>query len=203
MMQVFVDGEPLQGAGTTLSSALEAVRAGLGGRLVIEALADGAPVPPEHFDIPPDADPYAERLDVRTEDAGALVRFSLLEAADALERVRPSHEKAAGLLQTGDTGGCMNELGPLFEVWSAAAQTLNIARQLEQIALPDQSPDGRGLEVVANELNGMLVEVKRCLAGEDLAGLADVLAYDMTAAADDWVSMLRALAGSVESRRVD
>lgn len=201
MMQVYVDGEPLAGAGSTLGSALSAVRAGLGGRLVIEAMADGSPVPPEHFDAPPEREPYAGRLDIRTEDAGALVRFSLLEAAEALERVRASHERAAELLQTGDTPGCMTELGPIFEVWGAAAQTLSIARQLDQIVLPSRTSDGRALEGVADELNGKLVEVKRCLAEEDLAGLADVLAYDMTAAADDWVSILRALAGSVESRR--
>jgi hypothetical protein len=41
--------------------------------------------------------------------------------------------------------------------------------------------------------------VKRCLAEEDLAGLSDTLAYDMTAAADEWVSLLRALAGSIET----
>lgn len=196
-MKVYVDGEPLTGAGTTLAAALESVRAGLGGRLVIEALADGQAVPPEHFDDPPGADPYAARLDIRTEDAGALVRFSFLEAADALERSRPDQMKAAEMIQTGDTVGCMAQLGPVLETWSAAAQTLAIARQLDEIGLPAQTPAGRSIDDATTSLNAMLVEVKRCLAGDDPSGLADVLAYDMTAATDDWVEMLRALAGSL------
>lgn len=201
-MQVYVDGEPLSGAGTTLAAALESVRAGLRGRLVIEALADGEPIPGAHFEEPPGTDPYAQRLDIRTEDAGALVRFSFLEAADALERSRADQEKAAELIQTGDTVACMEQLGPVFETWAAAAQALTIARQLDEIALPGQTDSGRSIDDVAATLNEMLVEVRRCLAGDDPSGLADVLAYDMASASDEWVGMLRTLAGALttESR---
>lgn len=199
-MKVYLDGRPIDGAGSTLASALDAVATSLDGRLVIEAEADGSPVPPEHLSQPPGTDPYAQRLDLKSENAGALVRFSLLEAADALEAAREDHAAAAKSIDVGDTGAAMSALGPILEVWSAAARTIDLARQIEQIDLPGRVADGRSLDDVADALNRMLVEIKRCLADQDLVRLADVLAYDMTEAVDDWAAMLRGLAGSVESR---
>ncbi len=203
-MQVYVDGEILPlgpDAGSTLGEALEAVRAGLEGRLVIEALADGEPIPSAHFDEPPPTDPYADRLEIRTEDAGALVRFSFLEAAEALERIRDAQGRAAELLQTGDTVASMDEMKSILETWSAAAQTVTIAQQLEEITLPAATDGGRTIDDVASTLHEMLQEVRRCLAGDDPSGLADVLAYDMHGAADEWVAMLRHLAGSLGAER--
>lgn len=199
-MKVYLDGCPIDGAGSTLASALDAVATSLDGRLVIEAEADGSPVPPEHLSQPPGTDPYARRLDLKSENAGALVRFSLLEAADALEGAREDHATAAKSIDVGDTSAAMGALGPILEVWSAAARTIDLARQIEQIDLPGRVADGRSLDDVADTLNRMLVEIKRCLADQDLVRLADVLAYDMTKAVDDWAAMLRGLAGSVESQ---
>jgi hypothetical protein len=187
-MKVYLDGTPLTDPGETLGQVLDAARGSAGERLIVEVLADGTPVPAEHIRTPPPDAPYASEMHLTTADPGMMLRFTMQEVADALDRSAAAHEQTAELLQQGDTVNAMQHMGALLEVWGQLTHTVNIVRELTEGS--DIAPDA---EVA--QLNTHLQQLKEALTSEDLSGLADVLAYDMPPLAQAWATRLRTASG--------
>ena len=83
-MQVYLDDTPLDTAATTLEDALRIgrERAESQGRIIIDARADGAPIPDAHLASPALAErtPYAGEIRLVSEEPRALVRAALTDA---------------------------------------------------------------------------------------------------------------------------
>lgn len=193
MMKVYLDGQPVSEAGQTLASALDAVRSSSRGRLVIEAQADGAPIPDAHLASPPESAPYAEELRFISADAVALVRESLLEAADLLPPAREQHQCLADLIASGEPESAIQQLGTLLAVWQQVMDTLQAVRSCEAVTLPAQE-----IDATATGLNDRLIELRTCIERQDWSGLSDLLAYDLTEEAQRWEQLLATLARAVE-----
>lgn len=193
MMKVYLDGQPVSEAGQTLASALDAVRSSSRGRLVIEAQADGAPIPDAHLASPPESAPYAEELRFISADAVALVRESLLEAADLLPPAREQHQRLADLIASGEPESAIQQLGTLLAVWQQVMDTLQAVRSCEAVTLPAQE-----IDATATGLNDRLIELRTCIERQDWSGLSDLLAYDLTEEAQRWEQLLATLARAVE-----
>ena len=61
------------------------------------------------------------------------------------------------------------------------------------LAKPETLPEA------IERLTAGLSEVRRCVQGQDWAGLSDVLLYDLDALAEQWQSLLREVAAHVAS----
>lgn len=201
-MQVFLDDKPVVVSGQSLGDALAAVTTQAGSRLVIEALADGAPVPDDHLENPPEAAPYAGELRFRSADRAAIARHALHEAADALERVRSSQRDAAEFVRAGDVREALAALGPALEGWQHVRSAIDTLAEGGFIALAAHAAGAPSLEDHLQKLAEALTELKRAISHADWAALGDVLAYDLDEQAEQIGAQLRALATS-EADRVE
>lgn len=189
-MRTYLDGSLLDGAGSTLGSALVAVREKAGSRLVVHVEIDGVAVPADDLTNPPTRQPYGGELRITTADAGDLLRDSLMYASGALRDLAPRQREAAEMIQMSKTSDAMGVLGDVLRSWEQAKQVLQLAGTLG-VSMPtsEQSPEG-----AIGELARHLEELKRSLRAEDWSSLADVLAYDLPPLSDRWSAMLGELA---------
>ncbi|MEM1165580.1 MAG: hypothetical protein AAGI30_04745 [Planctomycetota bacterium] len=189
-MQTYLDDAPISTPDGTLGAALDAARAASHDRLVIEVLADGLPVPPEHLDDPPSNTPYAQELRFRSAPAGPLIAESLLQAAEALESTRGDHIDAAEQIQAGEIEAAMGQLGEILAVWQRLQALVELV-----IRVPGVSQDAAGgVERASVALSSSLTELRDALTGRDWSTASDVLIEDLPALIDQWGGALRAAA---------
>lgn len=195
-MRLYLDNEQIESAGQTLG---EALRAGVAvaerrGRIVVEVQADGAAVPEGHLASPPGVAPYAEEIRLVSAEPRALVRTTLLEAADALDRCRAEQTRVAELLQVGKTVEAMDALSGIVGTWEAVRQAVQHGCTLLAVtperAMAAEGAGGNPLSTLAT----LLGAAKRAIAVEDWTSLADVLAYDLADEAARWRTGLVSLA---------
>ena len=191
-MRVYLDGDPLDGAGSTLSSALAKAAEAAGERLVVEAEADGALVPNDHLAEPPGDDPYAVELKLVSAHPRELVSEALDEAAELLKGVEEAQRRAAELIQSGEIPEAMESLQVVLEGWSGAGQVMRLAEVTPGVDMPDEA-GGESMMALTSELARLLGEVRGAMAQQDMTGVADVLAYDMDTLCDSWSRALGAL----------
>lgn len=199
VMKVYLDDEPLAGAGESLTAALEAGReaAGSGGRVIVEVWADGAPAPEDDLANPPAREPYAVELKLVSAEPASVVADAFSLAAEALDEARRLQQAAAESLQTGETSEAMQSLRGALEVWEQVRRSVTDGCALlgvgpgEACDAAGSGADGAGLEELVAALMGRLLDIKRAVASEDWSGLADVLAYDLDDEAVRWSAMLQ------------
>jgi hypothetical protein len=179
-VQVLLDGQTLAIAKPTLAAALRAaVDAAHGrGRIIVEIKRDGLPVPPEDLESPT-ADLGNARLDFTSEDPRDLVRRSLEDAAAIM---------------------ALTVLSQCFAAWQGVHDVLSRGTTVLATA-PGGTKLGEGqVEPATAELRQHLRSLKDALENEDWSAVADLLAYDLDAAAERWHTLLSALARSLAQR---
>lgn len=192
-MRIYLDDELIDDTGTTLGKALEAASTKAGERLLIGVVADGEPVSDEQLADPPLTEPFAGELRFTSADPVSLVRVTLLEAADQLAASKEKQAAIAQQIQLGELSRAMPELSGVLDVWQQVEQCITLARQVNGIELGHVNGEDT-FEQLASDLTTRLGEIRDAINARDLAGLADILAYDMDSQADAWTSVLRDLA---------
>lgn len=188
-MDVYLDGERLDGAGTTLSTTLDAARAKVAsGRLIVEAYADGEAIPEGELSQPPATDPYATEIKLISADAARLVQGPLVQASEAIGALEGRHAEIASRLQSGEIAGALNELNDVLSDWTTGRAVLDLAGQLLG---PDAAGDRADVSAAVERLSGALTELKRSLAEQDWSGLADALEFDLEPLCSEWSGMLQ------------
>ncbi|HVZ94665.1 MAG TPA: hypothetical protein VG797_09160, partial [Phycisphaerales bacterium] len=189
-----LDGQLIEPAVSTLGEALDAARRRTQGRLIIEVLADGSPVPSAHLDQPPATAPYAGDLRLTTADTATLVKGALLDAADLIGHARETQEQAARLIHAGRIQEAMAEMESILQAWAMAHGALKLAREARASgAISSDTSNGAD----ENDLMRLLTEVRRALANRDWSALADALEYDLGEQASNWGSRLTAIADRI------
>lgn len=178
-MRLFIDGTEVPCPCGTLGGALDAARTNAGGRLIVEARADGFEVSPTDLEEPPARAPYAGTLEITTQDAGEVVRSLLRDAAGALDTVSPAHAQAATQINSGNVEQALATLGEVLRTWSSVRTAMELVWRAGPVAGYDVREQGGDLAPVLAGLADRLTEIKRSLGTSDWSGLADVLAYDM------------------------
>lgn len=199
MMKVYLDDQPVTDPGESLTSALNAVRAQAGQRLVIEARADGSPVPQAHLAEPPPNEPYAQELRFISADAVALVRESLLEAADLLEPARAEHQALADQIASADTETALQRLAPVLSIWQKVMNTLQAVRACDGVAIPAMDDPANDVDAAADRLNQRLVELRNAIQMQDWSALSDILCFDLVEEVDNWRTLLTTFARLAET----
>ncbi len=204
-MKVYLDGQPLAVERATLASGLRAgsEAAQRRGRVVVEVYVDGAMVSDTLLGDPPDEVLGAEMKLVSVEPR-LLVRETLLDAVEALDKAGQEQAEAAEEIQSGRPEGAMLLLQSAIMKWQAVRDAVEKSASLLDIPLSAKisSPTGaadRNLSQVVDGLAVSLTEVRRTLEADDWSGLADLLAYDMATQVKDWQEMLRSLADGLRT----
>ena len=206
-MQTFLDNKPLNPDRATFAAALragadEAARAG---RVIVEAMLDGEAVADDVLERPPE-EPLGRELRLTSVEPRALVRVTLMDAADALDSARQDQQRSAELIQSGKVEDALPQLGAAIQTWQAVRDAVEksaalLRIPLDSIALPGGASGTDTLIELIGSLAGRLEEVKRSLAAEDWSALADVLAYDLGDQAERWKRVLVSLSDSLKAGR--
>lgn len=205
-MRVYLDDALIENARPTLAGGISAAAeiAQSQGRIIIQVMADGAPLADEKLaDLPDTADGIAE-LRMTSADTKSIVRVALGDAAELLDGHVATHKQAAGFFQQGDIQSGFAELDRVVEVWRIARETLEkcaSAVGLDGDALAKTTLDvHRDFAEAANavpSLSAKLSELKSGIERQDWSAVADLLEFDLPEQAQLWSSMLRAVADHV------
>lgn len=202
-MQVFLDDRQLSPDPMTLAAAL---RAGIdaaqrSGRVVVEAFVDGQPIADSTLENPPE-EAWGSEVRLTSVEPRALVRATLLDAADALESAAADQARCAAMIQSGRVDESLAPLSAAVQTWQSVREAVEKGAALMRMPLDSMGFAGQGagagaagerLVDLIGSLTSRLEEVKRSLAAQDWSGLADVMAYDMAEQAATWKSVLEKL----------
>ncbi len=188
-MDVYLDGERLDGAGTTLTATLDAARERVGeGRLIVEAWADGEMIPENDLSQPPASDPYAAEIKLISAETTRLVQGPLLQASEAVNALDGRHSEIAQQIQSGEIAPALGELGDVLETWTSAKTVLELAAQLLG---PEVGGEASVVNPAVERLTGALNTLKSTLQTQDWSGLADTLEFDLDPLCAEWSDILR------------
>ncbi len=203
-MKVFLDDAEITVKDETLASALAAgtTQSEGKGRIIVEVWSDGSPTPDEHLSKPPADEPYAEEIRFISAEPRSLVQTVLLDVAETLSSTRETQQKSADLLQTGETGLALNELGQAINTWQTVRQAVEEGCALLNISLdPVENEEPIFDPTIITDLAEMLTSVKAALTQEDWPLLSDLLAYDMDEHIDRWRVELGRLSDMIAASR--
>ncbi len=200
-MRAYLDDEPLELEGQTLGAAVLAGRqaAESRGRMIIEVWADGAPAPPADLEELPDADPYAGEVRFVSAVPGALVAHALEEAADNLAGVRAAQTDAAAQLSRGETREAMTNVGEALRAWEIVRRAVQEGCAVLGVAPAELLSDEESRDACTRAIESLLEalrEVQRAVGDQDVASLADTLAYDLDELAETWTGLLSDMASA-------
>ncbi|MBL8747240.1 MAG: hypothetical protein JNK58_12905 [Phycisphaerae bacterium] len=177
-MRVYLDGRLIDESGSTLDRAIHVARSHAGNRMLVQALADGKPVPAADLDHPPPNCPYASELAFASADPSGLLADVLDDAASLLIEVKERQKAAAELLQSGKIDEAVAGIGEILETWRTVKESIVLALR----AGPAGGYHDRGEQELSPTIEGLasaLGEIKRAMSEQDWASLSDCLAYDM------------------------
>lgn len=195
-MKVLLDGSALDVADPTLGCALDSALEAAGGRLIIDAVADGVRVSPEDLASPPDRSPYASEIEFMSADPIALMKVTLCEAADSLNQITEWQLDAGKAIQEGDLESAMPIISRLLEGWGAVRTTVEVVVD-GGLLQPGNAVDS--LQPLIDDLAALLVRFKGRIEDHDWSGVADVLSYELGDRADSWRRWMMELATSLET----
>jgi hypothetical protein len=196
-MRVLLDGQLLPLERATMASALHAASdaAQARGRVIVEVKVDGRVVSDTILSDPPD-EALGSEMNIISVEPRLLVRETLLDAVEALDRAGQEQSEAAGEIQSGRVESAMPLLQSAILKWQAVRDAVEKSASLLDIPLDSRvdGPGDRNLGQVVEGLAASLTDIRNSLEAEDWSGLADLLAYDMSEQIASWQEMLRSLA---------
>lgn len=201
-MKIILDNEPIDVPEQTVDAAIDAAKAAAAsrGRIVVEVQGDGAPLPAGVIDNPPADDAGLTELRFLSAVPGPFVRETLLEASGALDAASADRQHAADRIQGGSISDAIEPLQRVLETWSVVGDVVErsgamMGVDVAKVDVPAQGERAATTgEQCIQELAGRLAELKGALAGQDWAGVSDLLAYDMDGLTDRWRGLLDQLA---------
>ncbi len=200
-MKVFLDEQQIEVERPSLRAAMSAA-IGLAngeGRVVIEVYADGEPLPSHLLDEPSDEPLSYAELRFASAIPSVMVQQILLDAADALDRVREDQESASAQIQAGQLSDARRSLEQVVSLWQLVVLAIQrggalLDRDLTAIEAGDPPrPIADRIGTLRTDLEGLAA----ALGDEDWSALSDSLEDDMGAQVDDWQDALKIMADEV------
>ena len=206
-MQTYLDNKQIGPDHSTFAAGLQAAadEAAKSGRVIVEALLDGAAVADDILERPPH-ESLGTELRLTSVEPRTLVRVTLMDAADALDSARHEQQRSAELIQSGKIEDALPALSAAIQTWQAVRDAVEksaalLQMPLDSISMPGGASGTDTLIELIGALAGRLEEVKRSLAAEDWSALADVLAYDLGEQSQRWKIVLTSLSESLKTER--
>lgn len=199
-MKIYFDDKPMTETADTLADAIAAARdrASSLERVVVDIIADGTPLAPGQLDDDEVLGRSFAEVRLTSAEPRTFVRVTMCDAAEALEQAREDQKQAAEHLEAGRAEDGYASLEQAIGTWQAARQSLDQGAQLLGLDLSTMPlADPETLPTAIEQLTSGLAEVRRCVQGQDRAGLSDVLLYDLDDLAVRWQSLLREVAACI------
>lgn len=199
-MAVMVDDQPLavEKMGLlTIGQVLSHVQRG--NRLVINLLIDGKAPDLSGLGAVRRSPLDGHTIYIETAEPHAVAHNVLAEVEHQLDQNDEIRDQVVLLLQQNHPERALEKLHGWFHIWLTIQESVSKVSQLLRIDLDALQVDGNSLSEVLERFAAQLREIKSAIENRDFVTLSDVLAYEMTQAADDWRSVLAALA-DVSSR---
>lgn len=200
-MKVFLDEQQIEVERESLRAAMSAAIgiANGAGRVVIEVYADGEPLPSHLLDEPSD-DPlsYGE-LRFTSAIPSVMVQQILLDAADALDRVREDQDSASAQIQAGQLADARRSLEQVVALWQLVVLAVQrggalLDRDLTAIMAGDPpTPIKDRIGALRTDLEGLA----SALGDEDWSALSDNLEDEMGSRVEEWQAALKTMADEV------
>lgn len=201
-MQVFLDGERLDGAASSIANALSvgAARARARGRIIIEAKADGQALSDEQIQGDGPSHGVGE-LRLLSADPRTLVKVTLGDGAEALRALIDEQRHVASLLHQDKAQEAIAGLQGVFQTWQTVRDLVDrsaavLESDFGSLALAGL-PAGENVAGASVRLLTHLRAVKTALGHQDWSHLGDLLEYDLVDEARAWERILSALAEHV------
>jgi len=203
-MRVYLDDEPLELEGETLTAAVVAGKraADARGRMIIEVWADGEPASSADLESPPDLEPYAGEVRFVSVEPAGLVAAAMDEAAENLERVREPQREAAAALSRGEASSAMQDVGVCLQAWESVRKAVQDGCSVLGRSPAELMPTEASAEACATAIEDLLTtlrEVQRSVKEQDVASLADAMAYDLDELAETWSGLLGEMSAGVRA----
>lgn len=205
-MRLLLDNQEITIDRPTLAAAIAAgvAQAESQGRIIVEAMLDGTQLDDESLGNPSDETLDSGEVRLVSAEPRSLVRVTLLDAADALDEASRSQNLCAEAIQTGQVKDALEQLSDALGIWDTvrdvvvkSAKLLDI--ELDRIKDPGaEDEQGATINELTTVLSKHLQEVKRCLAVQDWAALADVLGYDLADQVEPWKRLLQMMADTIQ-----
>ena len=196
-MRILLDDELLMGIYTDLAQALEAGReqAAAQGRMIAEVFFDGRLVEEEELVRYCNGEDACEAEEIRlqTVNPSTLVRDTLSQAAEALQRVVDLQAQVGEMLQTGDMNQAVSRISEPLELWGKVHQAIVQCGLLMQLDMQEFTVDGVPAVKIVNSLAEHLRQVRDALVNHDEVALADELSYELADEAQRWQKLMSAM----------
>lgn len=200
-MKVFLDEQQIEVKRPSLRAAMSTAigLANGAGRVVIEVYADGEPLPSHLLDEPSDEPLHYDELRFTSAIPSVMVQQILLDAADALDRVREDQESAASQIQEGRLSDARRSLEQVVSLWQLVVLAVQrggalLDRDLTAIKAGDPpTPIADRIGTLRTDLESLAA----ALGDEDWSALSDALEDDMGVQVEDWQDALKIMADEV------
>lgn len=207
-MRVFLDDRALGQEAATLS---EALRAGIDaakrdGRMIVEVKADGQRISDDALGDPESFNTEVREIRLVSADPLATVGEALTVAGQLLIDARSRQGDAANSFVTGNVGAGAEQLKTVIAAWQSVQDAVGksaglLGVDLEQFSfVGNDGTSARARDQIAT-LAALLNDLLAALARQDWSAGADLLDYDLAAAADSWGAMIRGLSDVVAEKR--
>ena len=210
-MAIYLDDEAmdLAGAGVgavdDLRAVLVAARERLGdrGRVVVEVEVDGRRLGTDELERAEAVDVRGREVRLVSEDPRSLAVEALEGVRDRLHDAEAQQERAADLLQRGDSAGGLRAVGEAVHAWSQTQAAVLHASSLLGVDVDALDVKGaRGAEL-RERLVEQLRELTRLIGAGDTVALADALAYEWPETTRRWDTLIEALVARIEQGEGD
>lgn len=200
-MQCFLDDQPYEAQGVSLSEILDDASAHLApaGRMVVEVRLDGESLGSEALDTHHEADMTGRKVELLSADT-RLTAIETLEAAKiGLDHIRSLQDEAAEMLQADRPAEAMPKVGEALALWQQVSQTVLFSAQVVELDLQSQVVDGRNFVDVSNDLAQQIRDLgERIIAGDGVA-IADAMAYEWSETVEIWRGVLDHMSRAIEN----
>lgn len=199
-MRVYIDETELE-SNASIAEALDAARdhAESTGRLIVDIHADGEAINDELLDNPPSDNAGISELRLTTTDPVAFLMETFASARESLALVREDQSTAADLLRTGELEPAVESLNAILTGWQAVGDVVAQSAELAEIDLNTFEFGGTNASTTIEKLSETLFEIRTNLTHQDWSALGDAIEYDLDELANQWDTLLGALAQRVQS----
>lgn len=191
-MAIYLDGQPIELAGSDVGAVLNAARAKLAesGRVIVEVEIDGNRLVDADLDEQQHTAVDGHDLRLTTADPGELAADTLAQVRTRLDDLRQIQADAAELFQQDKTGDAVQKVAQAMGIWQQAQQAVLHSAVLTQIELDDRTVDDQPVNDTINLLADQLRELRDALTNGDTVTAADALAFEWPDTIDRWQALV-------------
>ena len=198
-MRIYLDDFETSLCATDIAGALRAAAELVeqSGRMIVEVSVDGVAWGEEDLASPDFTARAAEELRLLTAHPAALLRDTLLHAADAVLNAEEIQRNAARLMQGNRVREGLQSLLEALAVWGSVQTAVSRGLELGVLSRDEIKRKGIDLDGSIAALDTQLRALRDSMVAQDTTAISDCLLYEFPTTSKRFASTLAALAGEL------